>query len=75
MDKNTLNEIGALWEKINSLARSASNFTDIRHSESTEGIANLEAMAEEALCDVDTAYDGRVAELEEALCEISELLS
>lgn len=74
MDKNVLNEIAALWEKFNSLSRSASDFTDIRHSESTKGIANLEAMAEEALCDVDEAYNKRVADIEEALCEISELL-
>ena len=39
-----------------------------------ENIINIEAIAEEALCDIDKAYDQRVSDVEEALCEISEMM-
>lgn len=70
MDKTTLQEIAALWEKTNEIERKLSVFTERRHEENAERITS----SEEALCDVDEVYDQRMAEVEEALCEISELL-
>lgn len=70
MDK----EITALWDAIERIEKKLSDFTEIRHGESTESIANLETIEEEALCDLDLAYSERTAELEEALCELSEMM-
>ena len=45
-------EIAAIWDKINELEKKLSDFTDIRHAQTTN----------------------RVNDVEEALCEISELM-
>ena len=75
MDKDTLAEIGALWRKISEVEGKLSGFTDMRHGESVDRIDSLESTSEEALCDVDEAYDQRVADVEEALCELTEMLN
>lgn len=67
---NYLNEIAAIWDKLNKIERRLSDFADARHAKNAERIT----ASEEALCDVDEVYDQRMAEVEEALCEISELL-
>ena len=38
-----------------------------------ENAERIEA-SEEGLCDIDEAYDSRMADVEEALCEISEMM-
>lgn len=74
MDKSTLQEIAAIWDKISGIEKKLSDFTESRHAESVESIAALEEMEEEALCDIDLAYSERTADLEEALCELSEIM-
>lgn len=71
MKKDTLQEIAKIWEKLNEISKKLSDFTDSRHAESVERLN----ISDEALCDIDEIYDGRVADMEEALCEISEMLS
>lgn len=44
-------------------------------SESVEELAMVSAESEEALCDMDISYSQRLADIEEALCELAELLS
>ena len=52
----------------------------LRHTDSlnAEGIAETKdelVASEEGLCDVDMSYDARVADVEEALCELTEMLN
>ena len=70
MDKDTIHEIKRIWEKLNEFSKKLSDFTNVRHAESVERLD----IADEALCDLDTVYSDKAAELEEALCEISEMI-
>ena len=47
--------------------------TDGENARAVEEVKGNVIASEEALCDVDEAYDQRVADVEEALCELSEL--
>ena len=64
MDK----EITALWDAIGRIEKKLSDFTDIRHGESTGRLDEHE----EALIEVDENYAQRVADVEEALCDLAE---
>lgn len=44
-------------------------------AESVEELEIISAESEEALCDIDLSYSQRIADIEEALCELAELLS
>lgn len=70
MEKEYLHEIKAIWDKIGEIERKLSAFYDDRHAENADRID----ASEEGLCDIDEAYDQRVADVEEALCEISEMM-
>ena len=61
-------EIASLWDKINSIQQSLSEFTELLHSMSLDRID----ATEEATCDLDENYAQRIADVEEALCELSE---
>ena len=68
---NILKEVSAIWDKLNEIEKKLSAFTDIRHDQNAARITD----EEEALCDLDEAYSEHVAELEEALCEVTEMMN
>lgn len=69
--KFILQEISPTKQRINDNEKKLSDFTE---SKTDEVKADVIA-SEEALCDVDEAYDQRVADIEEALCELTEMLN
>lgn len=64
-----LNEIAKIYDKVRELTTRISKYFDRCHEESIEGITD----SQEAMCDMDETYTQRLNDIEEALCEISEM--
>ena len=78
MDKDTLQEIAKVWDKISEMERKLSNFTEKRHEEDKAGITDnseglfdvADAVGENSegifdIAEVVAALEDRVATLEE----------
>lgn len=78
MDRDTIQEIAKVWDKIGEMERKLSNFTEERHKEAKEGITgNSEGLFDVAdavgensdgifdIAEVVAALEDRVATLEE----------
>lgn len=53
MDTNVLQEIRAIWNKLNEIGKKLSDFIDVCHAESTESIATMDDNMLRLLADLD----------------------
>ena len=69
MDAETLKALNVLSNKINNVAKAVDEYFGIRAEENKQGVVD----AQNAACDLSIDMEERIADIENALCELSEL--
>lgn len=74
MNKETLQEIAAIWDKLNELNKQLSDFIDMVHGQSTEGISeNSDGIIDVA--ELSDENSGSIVELAEMIENLEERVS